>query len=129
MKKLCFAPLVFVLVFFFPEKYALCQDFIFNDQQNVRLIGDSKVDSLVELHKKIIDDGFQTSGYRVQIYFDAGLNSKKGAEDLIASFMEKYPDVSAYLTFREPYYRVRVGDFRKRIQAEGFLRIIPMLLP
>jgi hypothetical protein len=35
--------------------------------------------------------------------------------------MEVYPEVSAYLTFKAPYYRVRVGDFRTKLEAEGFL--------
>ena len=35
-------------------------------------------------------------------------------------FSEKYPDVPIYLVFGQPYYRLRVGDFRTRLEAEKF---------
>jgi hypothetical protein len=43
--------------------------------------------------------------------------------------MEKYSDANGYLTFDEPYYRVRVGDFRTRLEAEKFLRKISRKYP
>ena len=33
-------------------------------------------------------------------------------------FQLKYPDVPIYLIFGQPYYRLRVGDFRTRLEAE-----------
>jgi hypothetical protein len=32
--------------------------------------------------------------------------------------------VPVYLGYRQPYYRIRVGDFRTRLEAEGYLRRI-----
>jgi hypothetical protein len=40
------------------------------------------------------------------------------------TFSARYPDVSAYLTFKAPNYKVRVGDFRTRLDAVRFLQQI-----
>ena len=60
-------------------------------------------------------------GYRIQIFFDAGNSSKDEANKVIEEFLDRYPDVPIYLSFKQPYYRVRVGDFRTRMDGEKFL--------
>ena len=59
-------------------------------------------------------------GFCVQICFESGSNSRERAEKYRVSFLSKYPKYSAYLTFKEPNFRVRVGDFRTRSEARGF---------
>ena len=38
--------------------------------------------------------------------------------------MSAYPGIMAYVVYHEPNYKVRVGDFRTRIEAEGFMKRI-----
>lgn len=90
----------------------------------VEIVADSRIDSLLLIHAEMGQQKQGIKGYRVQIFFDSGNNSKRGAMDAREAFLERYPTVAAYLTFKEPYYKVRVGDFRSRIEAEGFLRKI-----
>jgi hypothetical protein len=59
-------------------------------------------------------------GFCVQICFESGSNSRERAEKYRIAFLSKYPKYSAYLTFKEPNFRVRVGDFRTRSEARGF---------
>ena len=59
-------------------------------------------------------------GFCVQICFESGSNSRERAEKYRVSFLSKYPKYGAYLTFKEPNFRVRVGDFRTRSEARGF---------
>ncbi len=68
-------------------------------------------------------------GFRVQIFFDSGNSSRNAAESARAKFKAKHPEVSAYLTFKEPNFRVRVGDFRTRHEARGFLNKIQLDYP
>ena len=82
---------------------------------------DTRIDRLVEKHRQYNQSNPGVDGFRVQIFFDSGNNSKKAAQTARERFMEVYPEVSAYLTFKAPYYRVRVGDFRTKLEAEGFL--------
>lgn len=85
---------------------------------------DSKLDSLVILHKRINSLDSLVPGYRVQIFFESGNYSKNLAMETAVEFQENYPEIRYYLSFNEPYYRIRVGDFRTIIEAKGFLKEI-----
>lgn len=82
---------------------------------------DLRIDQLIEKHRQYNLSNPGVDGFKVQIFFDSGNNSKKAAQTAREKFMEVYPEVIAYLTFNSPYYRVRVGDFRTKLEAEGFL--------
>lgn len=90
---------------------------------------DPRIDRLVEKHRQYNQANPGVDGFRVQIFFDSGNNSKKAAQTAREKFMETFPDVPAYLTFNTPYYRVRVGDFRTKLEAEGFLFQLSSVYP
>jgi len=54
-------------------------------------------------------------GYRVQIFFGS---KRKDALEVKADFLKKYPDINAYTKYDEPYFKVRVGDFRTQLKAQ-----------
>jgi hypothetical protein len=95
-------------------------------QGQLRVIQDPRIDSLLKLHSKLNtqlaerDDGF-LEGYRVQIFMDSGNDAVERAEQVIQNFKDSFPNLTVYLLYRQPYYRVRVGDFRTRLEAEGHL--------
>ncbi len=68
-------------------------------------------------------------GYRIQIFFDSGADSKKRALDVKSVFSSKFPSIPAYLSFQEPFFKIRVGDFRFKLQADGVLEIIKQDYP
>jgi len=63
-------------------------------------------------------------GYRIQIFFDSGINSSDRARQARDEFLALYPEVPAYVSWKAPNYRVRVGDFRSRLEAEKVLQSI-----
>lgn len=63
-------------------------------------------------------------GFRVQIYTASGNRSKLLTDRVKAEFDTKHPGMQSYITYDEPYYKLRVGDFRNRIEAQQFLRKI-----
>ncbi len=63
-------------------------------------------------------------GYRIQIFFDSGNYSGDRAKKIKEEFEFKYPESFAYITWDAPNYKVRVGDFRTRLEAEGFMQQI-----
>lgn len=101
-----------------------------NNNGHIKIFQDNRIDTLIEKHielnksfeSNINNDGI--TGYRIQIFFDSGNNSKTLATKVMEEFIEAYPNVDVYITFREPYYRVRVGDFRTKMEALAFLRKI-----
>jgi len=93
-------------------------------QENITIIQDPRIDTLLREHILVNEQYNKLQGYRVQIFFDAGNNSKQNAFNERDAFVEMYPEEHIYITFKEPYYRVRVGDFRSKMEAEGFLQKI-----
>lgn len=93
-------------------------------QGSVQIIADERVDLLIDKHKYLNRHQPVLDGWRIQIFFEAGVNSKRKATDAQQRFKSLYSNTEAYLSFKEPYYRVRVGDFRTRLEAEGFLQKI-----
>jgi hypothetical protein len=91
---------------------------------NIRVIQDEKVDQLVAKHVQINEGKNGVEGYRIQIFFDSGTNSKTRAQGIFDSFKAKYPETGVYLTFKAPNYKVRVGDFRSKLDAQRFLHSI-----
>jgi hypothetical protein len=96
-----------------------------NDEKGkILLIQDDRVDLLVSKHIQINQNRNGMEGYKIQIFFDSGNNSKTKAQSIYEGFKAKYPDLSAYLSFKSPNYKVRIGDFRTRLDAQRFLNDI-----
>jgi hypothetical protein len=64
-------------------------------------------------------------GYRVQIF----LGDRKTAEDTKRAFLQKNPEIPAYLSWLAPNFRLRVGDLRTRLEAERLLRDLRVTYP
>lgn len=54
-------------------------------------------------------------GFRVQIYSG---NDRVKATETKVDFMKRFPGVRTYLTYVQPQFRVKVGDFRTRAEAQ-----------
>jgi hypothetical protein len=85
---------------------------------------DTRINSLVTKHISFNESREGTTGFRIQIFFDSGNNSKSKAVNSMNEFKSKYSKVGAYLIFQEPNYKIRVGDFRSRMDAQRFLHKI-----
>ncbi|MBW7847004.1 MAG: SPOR domain-containing protein [Bacteroidales bacterium] len=100
-----------------------------NGQQHglMSLIQPVQLDSLIELSKRPAFNKIE--GFRIQIFMESGNMAVNHAQETIATFNNAFPDIPAYLSFGQPYYRVRVGNFRTRLEAESQLRYIAMTYP
>jgi hypothetical protein len=65
------------------------------------------------------------NGYRVQIF----LGDRATAEATKRAFLQRNPDVPAYLSWLAPNFRLRVGDLRTRLEAERLLRDVKEAYP
>lgn len=96
---------------------------------SVRLTGDVKVEELVKKHIELNERTNSIPGYRVQIASMAGPNSRQKAFGMKESFYALYPEVAVYVVFDEPNFKVKVGDFRTRLEAFAFLQRIKETFP
>ncbi|RFZ83222.1 SPOR domain-containing protein [Mucilaginibacter terrenus] len=54
-------------------------------------------------------------GYRLQIYNGSNRSAAYAAQ---ARFNREFPEMRTYISYREPNFKVRAGDFRTRLEAE-----------
>jgi hypothetical protein len=90
---------------------------------------DPKLDQVAAKYKKMSANNPEQDGYRVQIFFDSGSNSKGKASSVKTNFESLYSGTKAYLSYKEPYYRIRVGNFRTLVEAVGFQKKIAADFP
>jgi len=58
---------------------------------------------------------YSAHGYRVQIYNG---NDRAKATQVKLDFMRRFPGIRTYMTYVQPQFRVKVGDFRSRPDAQ-----------
>lgn len=124
-----FIGIVFFLYTFIGVNVVIAQNSSSVNKGHITIINDSKIDSLVKQHIEINKKSEGIDGFRVQIFFDAGNNALEKARALAQQFQTLYPTETAYVSYAEPYYRVRAGNFRTRLEAQGFLQKIKYDFP
>lgn len=103
----------------------------------VTVIKDPLVDSMIEkrleLNKSVVSPTIKRSGavvakvgYRVQVFY--GANRKETFKEQ-AKFKSYYPKLNTYITYKEPNYYLRVGDFRTRLEAQRLMNELKPLFP
>ena len=113
-----------LLLFLFSSYQALAQT-----KGEVIVIKDPLIDSLIakriELNKTRPTTTNPTSsviypsvGYRVQIHYGSDRRLMFSEQ---SRFRSNYPKLNTYVTYKEPNYYLRVGDFRTRLDAQNFL--------
>ena len=67
-----------------------------------------------------------TNGFRIQIYVG---NDRRAADDAKIYTYQKYPEIFPYLSYQQPIYKVKIGDFLNRMDAERYYSDIKDLYP
>lgn len=111
--------LLFIFTFCLMIHYGFTQINQDNKKPDGKIIiqKDYRIDSLLNRHIRINNEKQSITGYRIQIYFGStrveALSSK-------ADFIRKYPDLKIYMIYEQPNYKIRVGDFTTRYEAEKY---------
>ncbi len=108
--------LVFLPVVSFSQQRAV--------EGEVTIIQDDRVNELIDKHIHANTAFSGLTGYRIQIFFDSGSNARNKANNERRRFMTLFPHTIAYVSFDAPNFKVRVGNFRTRLEAEKMLRDI-----
>ena len=92
----------------------------------VEVVKDPRIDTLAARRAGLKVNGgpaanylVSNNGYRVQIY--NGTN-RKDAYNAQEKFTNLYPDTRTYISYSEPNFKVRAGDFRTRLEAEKVMQ-------
>lgn len=92
--------------------------------QNITIKAESGVDELIQKHIEFNQVVKGIQGYRIQIFSSSGNFSRSNALVESSRFQSRYPAILSYVVFNTPYYIVRVGNFRTRLEAEAFRQSI-----
>jgi hypothetical protein len=66
--------------------------------------------------------GKSYSGFRIRLFFASNRTAREESASVIRRFNEMYPHIEAYRSFSSPNFKVTVGNFRTRLEAEALLR-------
>jgi hypothetical protein len=68
----------------------------------------------------------QIAGYRIQL---SSSEDRATAYDKKARLYQQFPGLKSYVTYEQPYFRLRLGDFTDRLTATFYLMKIITLYP
>lgn len=79
---------------------------------------------LLQSHRNAMMEKRGIPGFRVHLYMDSGNRARLNTQREQADYEELYPDRQSYIIYEEPYFKLRAGDFRTRLDARRFLEEI-----
>ena len=82
--------------------------------QNISVSQDPKFEQLLNEKRKINTSLTVNDSYKIQIYTGGSENAKK----TLTEFKQEFKDIDATIVFNTPNYKVWVGSFKTRIEAE-----------
>jgi hypothetical protein len=93
----------------------------------VEVIKDPLIDSLIA-KRGIINNRSSGAGpgFQVQIYLGS---DRQEAYDAQNRFRSLYPGVETYISYTQPNYKVQVGDFRNRMEAQKLVNDLKQYFP
>lgn len=97
---------------------------------NVFVVKDSRLDLLVkkkaEINKKAADAKRPTKGFRIQVLNTTDRNQALAAKSKLLTL---YPDQKTYLMYQAPYFKIRIGNFVERAEADDLKKELARMFP
>ena len=84
------------------------------------------LEQIMDWNKKVWQKVEKIEGYRIQITTFSGTNSLARAEKAKMEFENSFSDDPAHISYLEPYFRLRIGDFRSKLEAYEALQKISL---
>lgn len=98
--------------------------FLFGIQQigvaqtgKVNIQQDANIPNLLEMKSEMTKDGKLGERYKIQLYY----GDNKAASDVIKKFRSLYAEYPSQIIYETPNYKVWIGNFRNRLEADRAL--------
>lgn len=98
-------------------------------QKNVTIDLEKEIDIVEKQYLDAWKKIKKIDGFRIQIVSFAGANSKVSTEKVAAQFAQQFPDIPYYKSYLEPNFRLRVGNYRTKLEAYKALQKISLAFP
>lgn len=116
-----------LVLFSFISTWSLAQA----DSNRIIVHKDPRIDLLVKKQIEINEVTTRNSrrsaqGYRIQVI---STNNRIKAMEAKTKIYQRFPELKAYLMYQSPYFKLKVGNFIEREEAESYLQDILTLFP
>ncbi len=85
-------------------------------RKNIQIERDEDLDSLIYQNAETNKSKNTLDGFRIQLFSGS---ERTNANQLKAQFLRQYPEVPIYLSYQQPFFKLRAGDFRTRTEAQS----------
>ena len=119
MKKIIYLFIVLVPQFIFAQA-------TLQISENVTVNASFDINKLIEIHQAKNEKTDEMPGYRIQLLSN---NERSIVNDKRSEFSTVYSDLKTYIQYDQPYYRLKVGDLKTRLEARGLLEEIITTFP
>ncbi len=97
---------------------------------SVYVVKDSRFDLLTkkkaEINKKSADSKKPTKGYRIQVLNTTDRNQALSTKSRLLTV---YPEHKTYLMYQAPYFKIRIGNFVEKSEADDLKKELARMFP
>ncbi|MCW5908239.1 MAG: SPOR domain-containing protein [Chitinophagales bacterium] len=97
-----------------------------NTHKNYTIYQDEKIAELSEKYVEFNRKREFTDGYRIQVTYT---NVRDEVYQSKGAMYKQFPDLVSYVEYEQPYYKLRLGDFKTRLEATYYLQQVIALYP
>ena len=69
------------------------------------------------------------TGYRIRVFYDNGPQARAKSESIEQSLKKQFPGTGVYRSFESPNYKVSIGDFRSKDEAQAIYNALKGTYP
>lgn len=93
---------------------AFGQDSSLAHQGSITVVKDSRLDKLMDLYHDADSHNPSITGYRIQIFSEGNRAAVLKVKD---DFYTQFPDKRAFVVYQAPNFKLRIGNYRSRLEA------------
>ena len=105
--------------------FAITSIYCYGQQGHITINQDKNIPTLLNLKKKMNENENDSSRYKIQIYS----GNRSGAQNAQKEFRNSYTNWNPTIQYEPPNFKIWVGNFRTRIEADRALKKIKKKFP
>ena len=90
-------------------------------QTNIVIKQSPAIQKLIEHHIELNTTVKRVSGWRIQLISNS---DREEVNKIKAQFLTSHPNAKVYLTYQQPYFKLRIGDYADKNEAYKFMKEI-----
>jgi SPOR domain len=88
---------------------------------------DLLIDKQIELNKEVYKENNRNGpGFRILVI---NTNDRNKAMEVKSRMMSDFPEHKTYLVYQSPYFKIQIGNFKERKDAESLRKKIVLIYP